>query len=215
MPFLESQLVIWWYEIFCIFCNTNFCQYDNYHGCDHVVILSLTMTVRSGTNTKRQPPKKWKWAEQTLNPSCLIFWSLLNSFKFATYKWAGALQNQQNDMCAQRRLGSVWASAQSDQSLPCALYGWSDWAASALSDLSLLWVHRACWFCHALAYFKADKYLPHNSRNMTKPTQWVHPAKTQISRGIPMDARADLSLRWAHSHIVGFIMSWLILFFLH
>ena len=26
------------------------------------------------------------------------------------------------------------------------------------------------------------------------------------------DAQADLSLRWAHSHIVGFVMSWLIYF---
>ena len=24
------------------------------------------------------------------------------------------------------------------------------------------------------------------------------------------DAQADLSLRWAHSHFVGFVMSWLI-----
>ena len=31
-------------------------------------------------------------------------------------KWATARQNQQNDMCAQRRLRSAWASAQSDQS---------------------------------------------------------------------------------------------------
>ena len=69
----------------------------------------------------------------------------------------------------------------------------------------------------------------------------VRPAKTQISQGIcpvwsvfavrmkkawvlsyPLsaqrrlwsdqaDAQADLSLRWAHSHFVGFVMSWLIL----
>ena len=25
-----------------------------------------------------------------------------------------------------------------------------------------------------------------------------------------LDAQADLSLRWAHSHFVGFVMSWLI-----
>ena len=37
--------------------------------------------------------------------------------------WAAAWQNQQNDMCAQRRLRSVWASAQPDQSLRCALNG--------------------------------------------------------------------------------------------
>ena len=38
-------------------------------------------------------------------------------------KWTGARQNQQNDMCAQRRLRSAWVSAQSDQSLRCALNG--------------------------------------------------------------------------------------------
>ena len=32
---------------------------------------------------------------------------------------AKAWQNQQNDLCAQRRLRSVWASAQSDQSQSC------------------------------------------------------------------------------------------------
>ena len=64
---------------------------------------------------------------------------------------------------------------------------------------------------------------------MTKLTKWhVRPAKTQISLGIRMkkawvlsyplsahrrlwsdwvDAQADLSLRWAHSHFVGFVMS--------
>ena len=31
------------------------------------------------------------------------------------YKWAHAWQNQQNHLCAQRRLGSAWASAQTDQ----------------------------------------------------------------------------------------------------
>ena len=31
--------------------------------------------------------------------------------------WAASWQNQQNGMCAQRRLRSAWASAQSDQSL--------------------------------------------------------------------------------------------------
>ena len=35
-------------------------------------------------------------------------------------KWATSWQNQQND-CAQRRLRSAWASAQSDQSLCCVL----------------------------------------------------------------------------------------------
>ena len=42
-----------------------------------------------------------------------VYLALLNS-------WACARQNQQNDMCAQRRLRSVWASVQSDQSSLCA-----------------------------------------------------------------------------------------------
>ena len=37
--------------------------------------------------------------------------------------WAAAWQNQQNGMCAQRRLRSAWASTFSDQSLRCALSG--------------------------------------------------------------------------------------------
>ena len=36
--------------------------------------------------------------------------------------WAASWQNQQNDMCAQRRFRSAWASAQSDQSSLCALW---------------------------------------------------------------------------------------------
>ena len=35
------------------------------------------------------------------------------------YNWAASWQNQQNGMCTQRRLRSVWVSAQSDQSLSC------------------------------------------------------------------------------------------------
>ena len=35
----------------------------------------------------------------------------------------------------------------------------------------------------------------------------VRPAKTQISLGILADSQADLSLRWVHSHFVGFVMS--------
>ena len=54
--------------------------------------------------------------------------------------------------CAQRRLRSVWASAQSDQSLRCALLMgpklsscgqqrlWSDWA-DAQADLKIRWAH--------------------------------------------------------------------------
>ena len=40
----------------------------------------------------------------------------------SSYIWATAWQNQQN-VCAQWRLTSAWASAQSDQSLCCVLNG--------------------------------------------------------------------------------------------
>ena len=39
------------------------------------------------------------------------------------YTWAIAWQNQQNDMCPQLQLRLVWASAQCDQRLRCALNG--------------------------------------------------------------------------------------------
>ena len=38
---------------------------------------------------------------------------------FQYENWSTAWQNQQNDLCAQRRLRSAWASAQSDQSQRC------------------------------------------------------------------------------------------------
>ena len=39
-------------------------------------------------------------------------------------EWATSWQNQQNGMCAQRRLRSAWAAAQSDWRLRCVLNGW-------------------------------------------------------------------------------------------
>ena len=76
--------------------------------------------------------------------------------------WATSWENQQNGMCAQRRLRSDWASAQSDQSLRCPheetlgpwlptectaktlirLGGCPGWSESSLGAQSL------CWFCH-------------------------------------------------------------------
>ena len=79
--------------------------------------------------------------------------------------WATTWQNQQNDLYAQLRLRSAWASAQSDQSLLRAPWAakdprfcscrqrrlWSDWA-DAQADLSLCWAQKSfCWFYHAVA----------------------------------------------------------------
>ena len=76
--------------------------------------------------------------------------------------WAASWQNQQNGICAQRRLRSAWASA-------------PVWSASSLSawrklgSLATHWAHSEDW------------------------SDWA-------------DAQADLCLRWAHNHIVGFVM---------
>ena len=50
-----------------------------------------------------------------------------------TYIWAASWQNQQNGMCAQWKLGSAWASPQSDQS---SLSAWRK-----LGSLATHWVH--------------------------------------------------------------------------
>ena len=43
-----------------------------------------------------------------------------NSSEFSRqYRWATSWKNQQNDLCAQQKIGSAWASAQSEQSLCC------------------------------------------------------------------------------------------------
>ena len=80
------------------------------------------------------------------------------------YNWAYTWQNQQKDLCAQQRLRSAWAFAQSDQRLCCTHEKsvalsypvsaqwrlWWDWV-DAQADLSLRWAHRSfCWFCQAV-----------------------------------------------------------------
>ena len=60
-------------------------------------------------------------------------------------KWAGAWQNQQNDLCAQWRVRSAWASAQSDQSsllawrnLGSLATHWARWSESSLGTQVIL-----------------------------------------------------------------------------
>ena len=61
-------------------------------------------------------------------------------------------------LCTQRRLGSAWASAQSDQqSSLCAQWVAKDpsflHADSEETDLSLGWAHMPfCWFCHEASH---------------------------------------------------------------
>ena len=44
---------------------------------------------------------------------------LHDSERLSNCNWATSWQNQQNDICAQRRIRSAWASAKSDQRLRC------------------------------------------------------------------------------------------------
>ena len=74
-------------------------------------------------------------------------------------------------LCAQRRLRSAWASAQSDRSLRCALNGYLRTQAFFMQTSktlirlggcpgwseSLLGAHSFCWFCHVVAHM-AVKY---------------------------------------------------------
>ena len=65
----------------------------------------------------------------TLVPvTCLCCAHALEDLEPIGMIWAAARQNQQNDACAQERLRSGWASAQSDKGLRCppeeALYPW-------------------------------------------------------------------------------------------
>ena len=65
-------------------------------------------------------------------------------------------------MCAQQRLWSAWASAQSDQSLLCAQWVAKDPSflladsedSDAQADLSVRWAHMPfCWFYHEVGGF--------------------------------------------------------------
>ena len=79
-------------------------------------------------------------------------------------------------VCAQRRLRSAWASAQSDQS---SLSAWRN-----LRPLATYW-----------AQSKDSNQSGHPQRKLW--SDWA-------------DGQADLSLRWAHTRFVGFVMSRLI-----
>ena len=64
---------------------------------------------------------------QVYGPVLIVWLSWNNTHLYSTfgsewrlYNWATSWQNQQTDLCAQRRLRSAWASAQSDQSSLCA-----------------------------------------------------------------------------------------------
>ena len=94
-------------------------------------------------------------------PHLISFFSVCHSSN-SFYMWASAWPNLQIGMCAQRRLISAWASAQSVQIYAWRKLGslathrahredWSDWA-EAQTDQSALGKHPFCWFCCALVH---------------------------------------------------------------
>ena len=68
-------------------------------------------------------------------------------------------------VCAQRRLRSAWASAQSDQCLRCALPLWVAKDPSFLHESSL-GAHSFCWFCHVSAHISS--FLSTGRRLLTR-----------------------------------------------
>ena len=89
--------------------------------------------------------------------------------------WATTWQNQQNGMCALRKLRSAWASAQFNQGLHCP------------HEESL------------------GPYLPieRTAKTLIRlgGCEWLSFRRFTSK----LSAQADLSLRWAHSHFVGFV----------
>ena len=104
---------------------------------------------------------------------CSLTWHWQRPVKTFTksYIWAVLWQNQQSGTCAQGRLRSAWASAQSDQSLRCPheeslgpylptertaktlirLGGCPGWSEPSLGAQSF------CWFCHEAAHIGTDR----------------------------------------------------------
>ena len=96
--------------------------------------------------------------------------------------WAASWQNQQNGMCAQRRL----RSAQSDQS---SLSAWRKLGSFASIPNSKL--------IHFSVYIITYNYMRCNTIS--------YPLNAQRRLwSVWADAQTDLSLGWAHSHFVGF-----------
>ena len=75
--------------------------------------------------------------------------------------WATSWQNQQNGMCAQQRLRSAWASAQSDQSSLCAQWVAKDPSFFSCRQLTLprlIWVIAGL-TCHLLVLSWGGSFL--------------------------------------------------------
>ena len=119
--------------------------------------------------------------------------------------WVTAWQNQQNNLCTQRRLRPAWASAQSDQSLCCShkeALGprlpteLTAKTADAQADLSLRWVHMSfCWICQAQVGLISIP-LENKPEHGKTYTMTCAPSKTSDN---PVHPPSLISLPLAHS----------------
>ena len=148
--------------------------------------------------------------------------------------WVGAWQ-QQNDLCAQGRLRSDQPGhpSQSGQRLLCAL------CQTFFRQTTMIRLGEFCWsklFCHAPAHImyepphdKSAKWHVYPAKTqislgihpvwsesslcaqwVAKDPKFLHADSKSEDWSDLADAQADLSLHWAHSHFVGFVMRWLI-----
>ena len=111
------------------------------------------------------------------------FWQISHTYGFSPGKngkriWPGAQQKQQRDLCTQRRLRSAWASAKSDQSLCCALYGTQTFfrqTAKTNQTGQTNWVSELLCACSHVSHENLSSL-------MTKPTKWhVRPGWSESS----------------------------------
>ena len=116
--------------------------------------------------------------------------------------WACAWQNQQNDLCAQRRLRSAWASSLGicpvwsvfvvrlkkpwvlSYTLSAHQRLWSDWV-DAQADLSIRWAHRSfCWFWCAAAHISCSRHQKEKKNKCYGKTALV---ESQEDNSFPVD----------------------------
>ena len=104
----------------------------------------------------------------------------------------------------QRRLGSDWADAQADLCL-C-------WGLTSQSTIFQSWRDGATASWVINQYFRGVKCLAQglNTAAVALEPPTSHSGVRHSTTEPPRSPQADLSLRWAQSHFVGFVMRWLI-----
>ena len=140
-------------------------NYPRYNALFHIFHIKCHCFAQKGNTACNVKPDVSQWKVKLRNdiglPTiyrriyCRTFLTLSNKPSYYIRKWiriqhvSPSCQNQQNGMCAQQRLGSAWASAESDQS---SLSAWrklrslaTHWAHSKDSDQTgqmprLIWV---------------------------------------------------------------------------